>query len=101
MLTLILHQSDQRRNNNTQTVPHEGRDLVAQRLATYNAMNKPREPPVGIRITTSNPFRIEKMASKGVNDGAHSHRIAGCGILCIQTWFAHSLLNPYHLDSAS
>ena len=44
-LDLVLHQRDQRRDDDAGAGPHEGRDLIAQRLAAARRHQRQQSPP--------------------------------------------------------
>jgi hypothetical protein len=50
LVHLILHQSNQRRNNERQTLPQQCRQLKTQRLAAACGQKRKRIPPVKIRL---------------------------------------------------
>ena len=59
IITLILHQCNQRRNYNTQFIINKRWNLVTERLSSYKShqLSSKSVPPVGIRTTTSLPCK--------------------------------------------
>lgn len=83
--TLVLHEGDQRRNDDTKPISNEGRDLVTQGLPSYATKHlldsylRLASVQRHLNLLRSNGLHLHEIYRRKTN------HIDDCGILCIRT----------------